>query len=290
MIALLAERHSIRIACRALQVSTSGYYGWKRQQHCPSLRAQQDAHLSGHIQVAFAASAKTYGSPRIHAVLKQAGVQCSKHRVARLMRQAGICSLRTHKKRRVTTDSNHSLPLAGNVLDRNFSAQAPNQKWAADVTYIPTKSGWLYLAVVLDLFSRRIVGWSTATAFTRTLVCRALANALYLRKAPALCHSDRGSQYASSDYQTLLNDAHIQCSMSRRGDPYDNAMVESLFASFKAEVMPERIFDNPAQAQQATFAYIESFYNQRRLHSSLDYQSPAAFEHAYYAAQQKNLA
>lgn len=291
MIAVLAERHSIRIACRALSVSTSGYYGWQRRQHAPSLHAQQDALLTEQIRAIHAESGRTYGSPRIHAALRKTAVRCSKHRVVRLMRQADICSVRARKRRRASsTDSNHALPVAANVLARNFTAEAPNQKWAADVTYIPTRTGWLYLAVVLDLFSRRIVGWTTSTSFNRQLVCRALNNALYLRKAPALIHSDRGSQYASIDYQTLLKNAHIQCSMSRRGNPYDNAMVESLFATFKAEAMSEGIFDNPTQAQQATFAYIEGFYNRRRLHSSLDHECPDTFERAYYDAQRKNLA
>jgi len=196
------------------------------------------------------------------------------------MRTNGLRSLRAHKVRRVkTTDSNHALPVARNLLARDFTATAPDKKWVSDVTYIPTERGWLFLAVLLDLFSRKVVGWAVAPNFNRELVARALGNALVSRKPPALLHSDRGVQYASDAYQALLAKAGIQCSMSRRGDCYDNAVVESFFASLKSEIdLPRNGFVNPEQAKRKLFAYIEDFYNRRRLHSALGYQSPVNYE------------
>lgn len=196
------------------------------------------------------------------------------------MRKAAIRSRRARKPRRTqTTDSNHALPVAKNVLDREFTATAPDKKWVADVTYIPAETGWLFLAVILDLYSRKVVGWSAGTHFNRELVCRALRNALEVRNAPHLLHSDRGVQYASDAYQDLLTKAGIACSMSRKGEPYDNAVAESFFASLKSEInMPKDGFVNPDAAKRSLFAYIEGFYNIRRLHSSLGYMSPVAFE------------
>ena len=196
------------------------------------------------------------------------------------MRKAGIRSRRARKPRRMqTTDSNHALPVARNLLAREFTATASDKKWVADATYIPTERGWLFLAVILDLYSRKVVGWSMGTRFNRELVCRALHNTLEVRKAPELLHSDRGVQYASDAYQEMLTKADITCSMSRKGDPYDNAVVESFFASLKSEIaMPKDGFVNPDAAKRALFAYIEDFYNIRRLHSSLGYMSPVAFE------------
>jgi transposase InsO family protein len=272
---------TIRSGCQALDVCESGYYAWQRRQaHGPSAREAADAQLTRQIAVLHQESGQAYGSPRIHAALRQAGASCSKHRVARLMRQAGLRSRRARTLRRIrTTDSCHGLPVAGNLLARDFAAAACDEKWGADVTYIPTETGWLFLAVILDLCSRKVVGWAAATRFNRELVCRALHNALEVRPAPHLLHSDRGVQYASDDYQALLAQAGIQCSMSRRGDCYDNAVVESFFASLKSEIdMPRDGFANPDQARRALFAYIEGFYNPRRLHSALDYMSPVAFE------------
>ncbi len=225
-------------------------------------------------------SGEAYGSPRVHAALRHSGEKCSKHRVARLMRKAEIRSRRARKPRRIaTTDSNHDLPVAKNLLAREFTATASDTKWVADATYIPTEKGWLFLAVILDLCSRKVVGWSVATRFNRELVCRALHNALEVRNAPELLHSDRGVQYASDAYQEMLSAAGIQCSMSRKGDPYDNAVIESFFASLKSEIdMPRDGFVNPDVAKRAIFAYIEGFYNIRRLHSSLGYMSPVDFE------------
>jgi transposase InsO family protein len=272
---------SIRSGCQALDVSESGYFDWlRRQEQGPCAREVADERLTKQIVVIHVESGEAYGSPRVHAALRHSGEKCSKHRVARLMHKANIRSRRTGKARRIqTTDSNHALLVARNLLAREFTAPASDKKWVADATYIPTEKGWLFLAVILDLFSRKVVGWSAATRFNRELVCQALYNALEVRKPPDLLHSDRGVQYASDAYQEMLTQAGIHCSMSRKGDCYDNAVVESFFASLKSEIaMPRDGFANPDQARRALFAYIESFYNTRRLHSSLGYLSPVAFE------------
>ena len=279
--------------CAALCVSESGYYDWlHRQAQGLSVRERQDAELTHQIAVLHAESGKAYGSPRMHAALKAPGIRCSKHRVARLMRQSGIRSRRAGKPRRIqTTDSNHKFAVATNLLARQFGATAPDQKWVADTTYIATQEGWCFLAVVLDLFSRKVVGWACAPHFTNALVCQALRNALVVRKPPELLHTDRGVQYASVDHQALLAGAKIRCSMSRLGDPYDNAVVESFFASLKSECdMARDGFANPEHARRTLFAYIEGFYNRRRLHSALAYQSPEAFEQSAATALGKAFA
>jgi transposase InsO family protein len=278
---------SVRNACQALAVSESGYRAWcKRKAQGPTLRQRQERELTDRIVAIHNANHKAYGSPRIYKALREAGVPVSKHRVAKLFRQAGLGSRRASKRKRVqTTDSDHDLPVAPNRLDRAFTAAAPNQKWVADTTYIPTKEGWFYLAVILDLFSRKVVGWATGTHFTSKLVGRALSNALALRPPPALLHSDRSVQYASHAHQQQLRQAHIQPTMSRRADCHDNAVMESFFASVKGEtVLAERVFVNRAEARAALFAYIEGFYNPRRMHSTLGYLSPDEFERAAAAA------
>lgn len=271
-----------RNGCLALDVSESGYADWRRreQQGLVCRRAQDDAALTVRITAMHAESGGAYGSPRIHAALKEAGVHCSVHRVARLMRLAGLQSVRHRRSQRIqTTDSNHDQPVADNHLQRQFSAAAPNQKWVADTTYIATEQGWLFLAVILDLYSRKVVGWAASTRFNRELVCRALNNALALRPAPALLHTDRGVQYASAEHQQLLAAHDIQSSMSRRANCWDNAVVESFFASLKSELnLEQRNFANAGEANRAIFAYLEAFYNPRRLHSTLGYRSPDAFE------------
>lgn len=277
---------SVHSGCEALGVSASGYYDWlRRQEQESSSREREEAILTRQIADLHEKSGKAYGSPRIHAALRMQGTQCSKHRVARLMRKAGIRSLRARKRRRSrTTDANHALPVASNLLARDFAATAPDKKWVTDVTYIPTGKGWLFLAVILDLFSRKVVGWAVAPQCNRELVCRAVRNALLTRKTPALLHSDRGIQYASDAYQSLLTTTGIQCSMSRKGDCYDNAVVESFFASLKSELgLLRNGFANPQYARRTLFAYIEDFYNRRRLHSTLGYQSPDTFEKRHAA-------
>ncbi len=269
--------------CRVLEVSSNrrdrrcGYYTWRRRPE--SKRVRQNRKLLEAIRTIHAESKSRYGSPRIHVELREKGVACGKNRVARLMRLHGIKALQT-KPFKVTTDSKHNLPVAQNVLDRQFDVEVANARWAADITYIWTSQGWLYLAVVMDLFSRRIVGWAMQKSLARQLVLNALMMALKQRRPGAglLHHSDRGSQYASGDYQELLGSAGCRCSMSRRGNCWDNAPVESFFATLKRELVHHHRFRSRAEARAALFEYIEVWYNRKRRHSSLGYLSPANYE------------
>jgi putative transposase len=243
------------------------------------LRVQQNRQLTETIQCLFAASRQTYGSPRIHADLKALGVPCGVHRVARLMRKAAI---RPVPVRRfvATTDSDHALPVAQNCLNREFSAEKADVRWASDITYLWTSEGWLYLAVVLDLFSRRIVGWSLASTLHKEIVLDALAMALKRRQTETglLLHSDRGSQYASLAYQERLLEAGVVCSMSRKGNCWDNAPAESFFATLKRELVRCTRFETREAARGAVFEWIEVWYNRKRRHSALGYLSPVQFE------------
>jgi len=263
-----ASRYPVAVLCRVLRVSRSGYYAWRTRPN--SRRWLVDCQLEAQIRQIHAASRRTYGSPRIHAELRAQGVRCSEQRVARVMRLAGFRACRP-RRTRTTTDSRHAWPVATNLLNREFGAPAANRKWAADITYIPTSEGWLYLAVVLDLFSRRVVGWATRPTLERVLVLDALRLAL-------LHHSDRGSQYASEDYQAQLAAAGIHCRMSRTGDCYDNAPVESFFGTLKTELVYQQVFATRDQARSAIFEYIEVFYNRQRRHSALGYLSPVSYE------------
>jgi transposase InsO family protein len=267
--------------CQTLEVSVSGYYRWcSRRDREATPREVANQQLGAAIEQVHAASDGTYGSPRIHAQLRQAGFSCSKQRVERLMRQRGLSGKCKQRRRLVTTDSRHTLPVAQNLLNQEFTAEQPNQKWGADITYIPTAQGWLYLAVVLDLYSRKVVGWAMDTTMTAGLVERALRAALVSRRPGAglLHHSDRGSQYASLPYQALLAHRRIQVSMSRTGNCYDNAVIESFFASLKVERVHDQRYASPAEAKRDIFCYIEGFYNRSRLHSALGYLSPDQFE------------
>lgn len=272
-----ATQYPVTLLCAVLQVSRSGYYAWRQ---CPeSRRAQEDRRLLPLIRAAHAASKQTYGSPRIYQDLRELHETCGRHRVARVMRQYGIRA--KHRRRfRATTSSQHTLPVAENLLNRQFTPTAPNQAWVSDITYVPTGDGWLYLATVMDLASRRIVGWAMATRIDRTLVCDALTMALQQRRpAPGLLHhSDRGSQYASADYQALLTQHGLIPSMSRKGNCWDNAPMESFFHSLKVEWLHDQTFLTRAAARQAIFTYIEVWYNRQRRHSTLGYQSPDAYE------------
>ncbi len=272
-----ASQYAVTVLCRVLRVARSGYYAWRGRPE--SRRRQADRHLETQIWQVHAASRRTYGSPRVHAELRAQGVHCSKKRVARVMRRAGLHGYRG-RRRRITTDSRHSLPVAANLLQRDFTAPQVNAKWAADITYIDTSEGWLYLAVVLDLCSRRVVGWALQPTLERHLVLDALVMAVQQRRptAPLLHHSDRGSQYASGDYQAQLATTGIQCSMSRRGDCFDNAPVESFFGTLKTELVYQQRFASRREARQAIFEYIEVFYNRKRRHSALGYLSPVEFE------------
>lgn len=263
--------------CRMLDVSRSGFYAWKTRPE-PAKRTQ-DAQLAIEIAGAHKRSRGIYGSPRVHQDLKARGLRVGKKRVERLMRENG---LRGRSKRRFcfTTDSKHALPIAPNVLDRCFETDAPNRAWVGDVTYIATDNGWLYLAVLLDLFSRRVVGWATSATNDRTLALAALDRALDQRRPPAglLHHTDRGSPYASHDYRAALAQRGIVASMSGTGDCYDNAVAESFFATLKAEHVDHESFPSREVARASIAEYIEGFYNAARRHSSIGYLSPIEFE------------
>jgi putative transposase len=277
-----AEKASFPVAfmCRHLGVSRAGFYAWRERP--PSLRELDDERLLVQIRAIYAESKGRYGSPRVRRELAAKGIHASKHRVARLMQENGLRG-RRRRRFRHTTDSNHALPVAPNTLAQDFLVDAPNRVWVTDITYIPTREGWLYLAAILDLYSRRVVGWSMSERITRQLTLDALAMALRAR-APGyglLHHSDRGSQYASADYQTALAAAGITCSMSRKGNCYDNAVAESFFATLKTELVHDEDWATRAQARSAIFEYLEVFYNRRRRHSSIGYVSPEEFELKY---------
>jgi transposase InsO family protein len=242
--------------------------------------------LSIEIRSLYEESRKTYGSPRIHQALRKRGVRCSKKRVERLMRKEGLISVHRKRFRPTTTNSRHSLPVAANLLQQDFSAQCCNQKWVGDITYIPTAEGWLYLAVILDLYSRKVVGWATGANIDAELVCQAFRVARLRRHAPKrlVYHSDRGSQYASFKFQRLLMEAETMPSMSRRGNVYDNAVAESFYHTLKVELVHRNRYDSRAEAKASIAEYIEQFYNPERLHSSIGYCSPNQFENLMVAA------
>jgi putative transposase len=275
--------------CNALEVSRSGYYAWRN--HKPSKRAQENAELSAKIVEVHEESRRSYGSPRVHAELVAQGFEVGRNRVARLMRENGIVGRRKPRFRR-TTDSNHKLPVAENILEREFSVDEPDRVWVADITYVWTQESWLYLAVIIDLFSRRVVGWSMAEHLRTELVLKALRAALGSRlpsEAGLLFHSDRGCQYASKAYQKALDDNGIICSMSRRGNCWDNAVAESFFSTLKTELVHNMIFLTRDSARNAIAEWIQMFYNSKRRHSSLGYATPLEAEQRYYEQQEIEL-
>lgn len=267
--------------CNVLNVSRSGYYAWRTRP--VSQREMANQQLVEQIKAVHADSKQTYGSPRIYRQLQAQGVPCSENRVARLMRKHGI-QARQVKRYKVTTKANKAHSVAPNLLDGDFSASRPDETWLTDISFIPTRVGWLYLAVVMDLFSRRIVGWAMSSRMTSTLVEDALVMAIRRRKPPKglIHHSDRGSQYTSESYQQLLSNHDMLSSMSSTGNCYDNAPIESFFGTLKTELVHHQDYASRTAAKSDIFFYIESFYNRRRLHSSLDYVCPAAFERTHY--------
>ena len=269
------------VLCRVLDVSRSGYYAWRGREPSPTDARRHE--LTDQVAEIHAQVKGRYGSPRMHAELVDRGHACCENTVARVMREAGIAA-KTTRKFRQTTDSNHPHPVAENILDREFDPDEPNASWVADVTYIPTREGWLYLAAVVDLFSRMVVGWSIAATMTSRLVVDALEMAVVRRpegSSELVAHSDRGSQYASEHYQRRLEEERIVCSMSRRGNCWDNAPMESFFASLKKELVHHEDYPTRAQATASIFEYIEAFYNRVRRHSSLGYVAPAEFERTH---------
>jgi transposase InsO family protein len=275
-IAAQQNEFPVRRLCRVLGVSPSGYYAWRTRPS--SRRRSQDAVLLVEIRRIHQHSRQTYGSPRIHAELRAHGQRCNHKRIERLMRQQGIRARGRGRFRR-TTEVLSSLPVVPNRLNQEFNTNAANQVWTADITYLDTAEGWLFLATVVDLYSRRVVGWAMAEHMEARLVCDALQMAFTQRqpKGGLLHHSDRGRQYASAEYQALLAAHGIECSMSRRGNCYDNAVHESFFGTLKSECAEGR-FASRTAARQSVFEYIEVWYNRQRRHSTLGYLSPAEFE------------
>jgi putative transposase len=274
-----AERanHAVVTLCRIIGASVSGFYAWLRAIPAAQGRAKAEAELRGHIGRIFAARRQVYGAPRIHAELRREGQRHARRRVARLMREMGLQAQRGRRRAPRTTDSRHDLPVAPNLLGRRFAAEWPDTVWLADISYLPTDEGWLYLAVIEDMASREIVGWSMADHLRAELCIDALVLALQrCRPEPGLIlHSDRGVQYASKPYREVLERHGIRQSMSRRGNCLDNAPMESFFASLKKEHVHQARFDTREEAKAAVFDYIEIFYNRQRLHSALGYRTPA---------------
>jgi transposase InsO family protein len=269
--------YPVRLLCKAMKVSPSGYYAWRNRP--PSKRELANQRIVDEIKVIHRENHENYGSPRVHKELVARGIAVGENKVARLMRRHKIRSKRK-KKRKTTTNSKHDYPVAPNLLKRDFRADAPNQKWMGDITYIRTVEGWLYLAAVMDLYSRKIIGWAMEDNLGSTLVQSAFKMAVKNRHPGAglLHHSDRGRQYADDFYRRLLRDHRVQISMSRRGDCFDNAPIESFFSTLKCELIHHRNYTNRVEARTDIFAYIEGFYNRKRRHSSLGYLSPEEFE------------
>ena len=268
----------IVIQCRVLAVSRSGYYQWRRRP--VSARTQRRASLMAEIRKLHVGHRQSYGSPRVFRELRAQGEVVNEKTVAKVMREAGIRAKSDRKFRVTTTDSNHTQPVAENVLNREFTADQRNQKWVADITYIATLEGWLYLAAVLDLWTRKVVGWSMSQRIDSRLVVDALEMAISREfpDAGLVAHSDRGVQYASEHYQGVLTQHDIECSMSRRGNCWDNAPMESFFATLKKELVHHETYANREAARVSLFDYIEVFYNRERQHSALGYVSPLTFE------------
>ena len=276
----MSHDYPIVSLCANLAVSPSGYYDWQKRRTCPGRRALENRTLAQQIQAIHRQSRQTYGSPRIVDELRKQGGHHGRNRIARLRRAAGLCGRQKGRYRVQTTDSNHDQPIAPNRLAEVPQATAPNQLWVADITYIQTREGWLYLAAILDLYSRQIVGWAMSERSDTALVLTALAMALRHRQPPAslLLHSDRGVQYASSAYRSALTKAGLLASMSRKGNCYDNATMESFWSTLKLELVYRHDFATRQEASRQIFDYIEVFYNRQRSHSALGYHSPVDFE------------
>lgn len=272
--------YSILSLCENLEVSPSGYYGWLERQTQPGRRARQNQTLAQDIHAIHEKSRQTYGSPRIVMELRKQGKKHGRNRVARLMNEEGLCGRQQGRYRIQTTDSNHDEPIAPNRLAQAAKPTGPNQIWVQDITYIETKEGWLYLAAILDLYSRKIVGWAMSQHIDTALILKALAMALLHRDPPAnlLCHSDRGVQYASGLYRAALAKAGLVASMSRKGNCYDNAFIQSFWSTLKLDLVYRTEFPTRHQAQRQIFDYIEAFYNRQRSHTALGCLSPVDFE------------
>lgn len=278
----MKNEHAIGLLCQGFEVSRSGYYQWQRRQCQPAKRRAEDQQLCEEIRRIHRESRQTYGAPRIQASLRDLGRRHGRNRIGRLMREQQICGRLKRRYRVVTTDSRHAQPIAPNRLGELAAPSGPNQIWLADITYIQTGQGWLYLAAILDLYSRKIVGWACGQRIDTELVLAAWNMASRHREPPAglVFHSDRGVQYASVQYRSALALAQAVASMSRKANCYDNAVMEAFWSTLKLELIYRQDFATCQHARTALFEYIEVFYNRQRLHSALGYRSPAAFEHA----------
>jgi transposase InsO family protein len=276
----LKIEHPIDQLCQAFEVSPSGYYDWSGRQEQPCQRQREDQQLKAEIQRIHEQSRKTYGAPRVQMELRGQGQRHGRNRIARLMREQDLCGRQKKRFRVQTTDSNHDEPIAPNRLAQAPAPTGPDQLWAADITYVETSAGWVYVAGILDLYSRRIVGWAVSQQMDTALVLRALSMALTHRQPPAgpIFHSDRGVQYASADFRRALAQAGLVASMSRKANCYDNATMEAFWSTLKLELIYRRHFEGADQLRQALFDYIEVFYHRRRRHSALGYRAPADFE------------
>ena len=263
--------------CKIFNISRSGYYSWLNRPI--SRRAQENKQLGDNITQIYIKHKGKYGCPRITKELHKTGLSCGKNRVYNIMNKLNI-KAKNKRKFRVTTDSNHNLPIHKNIINRDFTATDINQKWFSDISYIETNEGWLFLAIVLDVYSRAIVGWSMDKTMTKELVCDALNMALWRRQFPkgVIIHSDRGSQYCSKEYQNMLNNNQFICSMSRKGNCWDNAIAETFFHTLKTELVYDYKYKTREEAKNSIFNYIETYYNQTRIHSSIGYLSPMEFE------------
>lgn len=272
-----SSQYSVDCLCKVLSVSRSGYYGWLTYK--PSKQTQANVQLDQKIFDIYTAHKSRYGAPRITRSLQAQGIACSHTRVARRMRHMDIRGL-AKRKYKVTTDSAHNQPIFENILNRNFVTSGINQKWVGDITYIRTQEGWLYLAVIIDLHSRAVIGWAMSNRMKKQLVCNALLMALFKRKFPenVIVHSDRGSQYCSGKYRNILKHNQLVGSMSRKGNCWDNAIAESFFHSLKVELIQENQYKTRDEAKQSIFQYVEGYYNQKRLHSAIDYRVPSEVE------------
>jgi len=276
----MTAEYPINALCQALEVSPSGYYDWEQRKSSPSARALEERKLRTDITRIHIKSRKTYGAPRIQMDLRAQGQCHGRNRIGRLMRQEGISGRQQKRYRVLTTDSNHDHPIAPNLLAQKPLATRPNQIWVADITYVRTGHTWVYVAAILDLYSRRIVGWAVSPYINTALVMQALSMALCHREPPAglIFHSDRGVQYASGEYRQALDQAQFVPSMSRKGNCYDNATMEAFWSTLKLELIYRCQFRDAAEVRHALFDYLETFYNSKRRHSSLGYQTPADFE------------
>jgi len=278
----MKTQYPLSALCHTLEVSPSGYYDWEQRKVSPAARVLEDQKLQADIRQIHKNSRETYGTPRVQMELRAQGQRHGRNRIGRLMRQEGISGRQRKRYRVLTTDSKHDHPIAPNLLTHRPVVTGPNEIWAADITYVATAQGWVYVAAILDLYSRRIVGWAVSQYINTALVLQALTMALCHRQPPAglIFHSDRGVQYASGEYRQALEQAQLVASMSRKGNCYDNAAMEAFWSTLKLELIYREQFHDATQLRQALFDYVEIFYNRQRLHSSLGYQTPTEFESA----------